>query len=438
MKFDQNCVVCKKPFLDDAPTFSIFQRDPSSGKCLAYKLSQICGFEFISEEHGTFACAPCHDLLNTIYFLEEDVFKKFKAFAKNPEIQDNENIAEIETKIEINDEERVFGNPSSELIGELSEDEKIELVHESNLIIPDQKEPEDTFCSENLSMIENHDIKNLLTHSDNPNISTNEPQSYEERRTQFSCEICKDFFKTNENLKGHMKIHYGDKRHTCQDCGEKFFTSSNLKQHRRRHTGEKMCWNCNTVFQNKEGIEEHRKQESYDCNHCEKSFSKCKELPKHKKSCKISSISKVIECKICNKVFKERRTLLNHRYEVHYGGQSLVCEDCGKYFPRRLSLKEHRAVHHSSNGRSFKCNLCERSYFLKGHLRDHMKKGHPTSLDHGCEECGKMFPTNSILNSHKMHVHKKTPCQNCGKSYNKFHMVKHKCKGLKQNVVKVP
>ena len=105
------------------------------------------------------------------------------------------------------------------------------------------------------------------------------------------------------------------------------------------------------------------------------------------------------------------------------------CNLCGQKFARKEQLKYHdEGVHQRL--RFFKCELeyCTQPAFYKeSDLKRHIASVHEKVRDKFCNQCGKGFGDQKILNTHVRKVHQKTErrefevCQVCGLNFVSIH-----------------
>ena len=65
-----------------------------------------------------------------------------------------------------------------------------------------------------------------------------------------------------------------------------------------------------------------------------------------------------IQCKMCETIFKDTRTLKRHIVSVHEGKKPFECEICEKRFSVMYELNRHTTSVHERN-KPFKCEMCD-------------------------------------------------------------------------------
>ncbi|XP_015216861.2 oocyte zinc finger protein XlCOF8.4-like isoform X1 [Lepisosteus oculatus] len=141
------------------------------------------------------------------------------------------------------------------------------------------------------------------------------------------CVLCGRTFRTPHSLKGHQRIHTGERPYPCTMCGKTFSYIQNLKVHQRIHTGER----------------------PYCCTYCGKTF---RQFANHKKHVHIHTGERPYPCAQCAKCFKHLADLKVHQ-RTHSGERPYGCAQCGKTFTHPHSLKLHWEVH--SRERQYSC-----------------------------------------------------------------------------------
>ncbi|XP_058832496.1 zinc finger protein 879-like [Topomyia yanbarensis] len=168
------------------------------------------------------------------------------------------------------------------------------------------------------------------------------------------CPIC---HVPQQNLKQHMLLHSGIKKHVCQYCKKAFTQRGNLTCHLNIHTGNK----------------------PHKCDQCDKSFGDPTALKMHKV---IHTDEPSFQCDICSKHFKYRHSLLTH-IRSHNDDRRHACTYCSMAFVTSSSLKKHVRKH--TGERPYKCEQCSKSFTSSGnlqtHRRSHAKKTRPSLED---------------------------------------------------------
>src|SRR5690606_27858895 len=92
------------------------------------------------------------------------------------------------------------------------------------------------------------------------------------------------------------------------------------------------------------------------------------------------------------------------------------CHICGLPFKTRGNLNIHKNTHSQSR---FRCNLCSSIFAQESGLKQHVKIIHRSDDEsHICDLCGKCFPVQVYLKTHKRRVHEKTlACNYCAKVF---------------------
>lgn len=167
------------------------------------------------------------------------------------------------------------------------------------------------------------------------------------------------------------------------------------------------------------------KKRKYQCNQCGSLFNNRKEASEHRRVC-----AKLYKCQECEYSTPYEKMLKRHQAK-HVGR---TCVECNLSFRSGGAFNKHKQVHRN-RGKIFPCTMCEKKYTSADSLYGHVSKVHAfrgevecrycfrrfkteqgmlihVSRQHQdphrkseCDVCGKVFTTNSILNTHKKKKH---------------------------------
>lgn len=195
------------------------------------------------------------------------------------------------------------------------------------------------------------------------------------------CQICKEVFKTPEEVKIHQTIH---KVHVCEVCGASFIKKSYLEDHKEAHGTEKR----------------------YKCKFCDKCFKRRTVLVKHKR---IHTHPRQCVCEICGKRFNDNGTLKTHTLLLHIKERKFKCMICNQTFPLKPTLDKHirRHMKRERGEKDFACDQCDMKYRDKSSLNRHVLTKHSgVNFKVTCGECGKQYTSTTNLFKHQRMHHK--------------------------------
>jgi uncharacterized Zn-finger protein len=141
----------------------------------------------------------------------------------------------------------------------------------------------------------------------------------------------------------------------CNDCGGSFLFKSQLQSH------------INAV---------HQKIRPFECDQCQKTFSRKYNLNLHIQSnCK--NLKKKYKCNECEKSFEKKKYLKRHVDRIHLKIKPLrfICDECEAPFEEKKCLEHHTNKVHL-NLKPYECDLCNRAFFIEASLKKHRKAFH--------------------------------------------------------------
>uniref|UniRef100_A0A8C6R7K7 Zinc finger protein ZFAT n=2 Tax=Nannospalax galili TaxID=1026970 RepID=A0A8C6R7K7_NANGA len=214
------------------------------------------------------------------------------------------------------------------------------------------------------------------------------------------CEYCGKLFWYQVHFDMHVRTHTREHLYYCSQCHYSSITKNCLKRHViQKHSNILLKCptdGCDYSTPDKYKLQAHLKvhteldKRSYSCPVCEKSFSEDRLIKSHIKTnhpeVSMSTISEVLG----------RRVQLKGLI----GKRAMKCPYCDFYFMKNGSdLQRHIWAHEGV--KPFKCSLCEYATRSKSNLKAHMNR-HSTEKTHLCDMCGKKFKSKGTLKSHKL------------------------------------
>ncbi|XP_075437942.1 zinc finger protein ZFAT isoform X2 [Ascaphus truei] len=279
------------------------------------------------------------------------------------------------------------------------------------------------------------------------------------------CEYCGKLFWYQVHYDMHVRTHTREHLYHCSQCNYSSITKNCLKRHvvQKHSNVSHKCpaEGCVYASPDKYKLQAHLKihaemdKKTYSCPACEKAFSDDRLIKSHIKTnhpdISTSLISEVlgrkvqmkgligkraVKCPYCESYFMKNGSDLQRHIWAHEGlkpfkctmceyatrsksnlkahmnrhstEKTHLCDMCGKKFKSKGTLKSHKLLH-TSDGKQFKCTVCEFTAVQKPHLLRHMEQ-HTSFKPYGCALC---HYSCNIPGSLKRHYNKKHPNEEC-------------------------
>ncbi|OCT77193.1 zinc finger protein ZFAT [Xenopus laevis] len=244
---------------------------------------------------------------------------------------------------------------------------------------------------------------------------------------ELECEYCGKLFWYQVHYDMHVRTHTREHLYYCSQCAYSSITKNCLKRHViQKHSSLLLkcpSEGCNYASPDKYKLQTHIKihtdleKKTYSCPSCEKSFSDDRLIKSHIKTNHPELPSSLIS------------EVLGRKVQVKglIGKRAVKCPFCDSYFMKNGSdLQRHIWAHEGL--KPFKCSVCEYATRSKSNLKAHMNR-HSTEKTHLCDMCGKKFKSKGTLKSHKL-LHtsdgKQFKCTVCEfTAVQKRHLVRH-------------
>ncbi|CAG9574914.1 unnamed protein product [Danaus chrysippus] len=275
---------------------------------------------------------------------------------------------------------------------------------------------------------------------------------FKNRRNNYYCFYCKDYYPKPEDLREHTISHdtkpfqllMGYKkmpkiditRIDCKLCPMKIDDLDTFKRHIDEVHNKKiyfeapdkmllykLTWNdlvcvmCSDVFEDFNTLNTHMVEHfsNYTCDVCGVCFLEKPRLDAHLKRHKDDERH---TCEVCGKVFKSNHYKDMHVDIVHKKKAIIRCPRCDECFMSYALKNKHLTEAHGQK-RTYPCNLCDKVYNRQKTLTEHQRRNHQKVLKHQCEYCDQRFYLPSRLKEHiATHTGERNfRCEYCDKSY---------------------
>ena len=240
------------------------------------------------------------------------------------------------------------------------------------------------------------------------------------------------------SLKSHEKSHLrNEKRFQCDNCSFQTKQSSGLSAHKKRihcklDLGFYKCEQCNRTCSTKNELELHIDAvhlglKKFVCKQCDfksayagslkshvdmvhkKSRSQCTFCPwegynlkQHHGNAHVQKVTEWWKCDICDKEYSRKMHLKKHKDRAHLGIR-YPCPNCKHRATRAETLRLHIKSKHE--GLKSPCNLCDYQAYDNSSLSCHIKSVHNTFKTYSCNSCDFKTTLKQYLTTHKKNLH---------------------------------
>lgn len=231
------------------------------------------------------------------------------------------------------------------------------------------------------------------------------------------CRLCGIEFSELTALLDHSEDHSDTACFPCTVCDQWFDSKSFLDSHFfEKHYGHSLvgalhqCEACGLSFKSALRLETHLCGSgggSNRCLHCNKSFRSEARLEFHQR---FHEGAQPGYCEICQKTFPDELKLYKHTMYLHTQNKGHCCEECGKVFKSNSSLRYHQRSHQGEDiMKPFTCEYCGKCFIRKSMLRSHFLNTHKDKSQEGscftCKLCFEAFPSTDQAVSHMDVMH---------------------------------
>ena len=207
-----------------------------------------------------------------------------------------------------------------------------------------------------------------------------------------SCPSCDKHFKTEyEMVRHHKRIHVAEKLYICDQCNANFNTGQKYDRHKEIHK----------IFDVKLNGQD---KKVYQCRLCPRVFEKHSKsitdhIYHHNNRKKTRENSESLVCPHCGQIYRSKQILTQHIRRHFDTGDKYPCPKCPQKFKTWCELYYHSAVH--TVERNFICDICNKGFKAKRDLRNHkVRHAEKDVKKFQCSYCQLMLKNKFTLNRH--------------------------------------
>lgn len=270
--------------------------------------------------------------------------------------------------------------------------------------------------------------------------------------TQYKCKFCTRTFMKARTLRRHILTHNEVNPYRCKACDSCFSRYDHLKVHQTHCKGERtrleVCIpkisldDVGKGWQNKYGFETTKKQDTFECHICSKSFSVQAVLARHNSMFHMSGTYKCVGCgssfthesSLRKHMKKKKRCARISRSKAAMGLPLHTNLEPTKTLMKPLGVVRNRILqrvqpHFDKNSKYF-CSYCPRVFTNAYQLRVHTYL-HTGERPYSCDYCGDKFIRRDYLQRHFVRCTKKVqqnnmPCDICNVLFTRDELEIHK------------